>query len=90
MAKRPSEADPSQHADPQSMPPPPPDADTISPLSLILKTMRDRYAAHDHAGAIALARIAAPYLHSRLPAATSPADLSAMTDAELDAVRSQD
>ena len=73
---------------------PPPDADptdpNITPLDLIVKTMRQRYRDMDYAGAVALARIAAPYLHSRPRAATPPAELAAMTDADLDAVRPQD
>jgi hypothetical protein len=52
--------------------------------------MRARYAEKDIDAAIALARIAAPYLHPRIPASLPPADLAAMSDADLDALRSQD
>ena len=52
--------------------------------------MRQRYDKGDLDGAVALARIAAPYLHARRKAATQPADLSDMNDEELDSLRSQD
>ncbi len=88
MPKRPSEGYLPPYADPPSNPPP---ATTdISPLALILTTMRARYAEKDIDAAIALARIAAPYLHPRIPASLPPADLAAMSDADLDALRSQD
>ena len=66
-----------------------------SPLAILLETMRARYADGDIDGAIALARIAAPYLHPHVPA-TAPAadptaeDLAAFSDADLDALRPHD
>ena len=62
----------------------------VSPLPLILQTMRQRYSSQDIDGALALARIAAPYLHPRIPAAAPYMELAAIPDADLDAVRSQD
>ncbi len=61
-----------------------------SSLPLLLQTMRQRYAVGDLDGAVALARIAAPYLHPRVPAAAPYLELAAIPDADLDAVRSQD
>jgi hypothetical protein len=60
-----------------------------TPLALILSEMRRKFVEGDKDGAVALARIAAPYLHPRLPAATPPADLATMPDADLDTVRPQ-
>ena len=81
MPKRPSGDYPSSYAEPT------PD---ISPLSLILTIMRERYAAEDYDAAIALAKIAAPYLHPRVPAATPPTDLAAMPDADLEQLSPRD
>ncbi|WP_158746066.1 hypothetical protein [Acidisphaera sp. L21] len=86
MPKRPSEAYQSPYADQPSIPL----ASNLTPLAIILDTMRRRYAEGDLDGAVALARIAAPYLHPRIPAATPPTDLAAMPDADLDAFRPQD
>jgi hypothetical protein len=61
----------------------------LSPLTIILSTMRQKYADGDIDGAVALARIAAPYLHPRIPATIPPSDLAAMPDADLDALRRQ-
>ena len=91
MPIHPSEAYQSNYANPTSPPAPNsrrPDPN-VSPLHIILTTMRDRYALGDFDGAIALARIAAPYLHPKLPASTPPAELAAMTDADLDALERQ-
>jgi hypothetical protein len=88
LPKSPSEAARRPHADPPDVAPPP--NGDLSPLAIILTTMRQRYVLGDLDGAIALARIAAPYLHPRLPASVPPADLAAMTDADLDAFRPQD
>ena len=57
---------------------------------MILTTMRRHWDKAEYDAAIALARIAAPYLHPRLPASAPPVELAAMTDADLDAVRPQD
>lgn len=66
-----------------------------SPLVILLETMRAKYADGDIDGAVALARIAAPYLHPRIPAAMPVADPSAeelamLSDADLDALRPRD
>ena len=82
MPERPSGDYPSSHAEPPS-----PD---ISPLSLILEIMRERYVAKDYDGAIALAKIAAPYLHPRVPSATPPSDLATMPDADLEQLSPRD
>ena len=76
-------ANPTRHPASNSRQPDP----SVTPLHIILTTMRVRYAEDDFDGAIALARIAAPYLHPKVPASTPPAELAAMTDADLDAVR---
>ena len=57
---------------------------------MILTTMRRHWDESEYAAAVALARIAAPYLHPRLPASAPPMELAEMTDADLDAVRPQD
>jgi hypothetical protein len=62
----------------------------ITPLDLILELMQKRYSAQDLDGAVALARIAAPYIHSRMRAAEPQRDLATMLDADLDILRSQD
>ena len=62
----------------------------ISPLDLILELMQTRYSENDLEGAVALARIAAPYMHSRMRAAEPQRDLATMIDADLDSLRSQD
>ena len=61
----------------------------LTPLALILSEMRRRYREEELDSALSLARIAAPYLHPRIPAAAPPPDLSAMPDADLDAIRPQ-
>ena len=65
--------------------PPPPTAP--SPLAILLATMRGKFDAGDLDGAVAIARIAAPYLHARVPAATPATDFAAMPDADLDALQ---
>ena len=65
----------------------PPDA---TPLSLLLILMRKRYNGGDYDGAIDLAKIAAPYLHPRVPSSPPAADLATMPDADLDSLRPQD
>ncbi len=81
MPKRPSGDYPSPYAEPTT---------DISPLNLILEIMRERYAAQDYDGAIALAKIAAPYLHPRVSSATSPSDLATMPDADLEQLSPRD
>ena len=82
MPNPPSEAKP-----PNADPPP---RNNLTPLAMILTTMRRHWDKSEYDAAIALARIAAPYLHPRLPASAPTAELAVMTDADLDAVRPQD
>lgn len=59
----------------------------LAPLDILLHEMRRKWEAGDTEGAIALARIAAPFVHAR-PAPARPAfeNLRTMTDAELEAL----
>jgi hypothetical protein len=52
--------------------------------------MHRKYAAGDMEGAVALARIAAPYLHAHALSAIPMTDLATMPDADLDALKAQD
>jgi hypothetical protein len=61
-----------------------------TPLAIILSTMHRKYAAGDMEGAVALARIAAPYLHAHALSAIPMTDLATMPDADLDALKAQD
>ena len=80
MPKPPSEDYPPSYADPSSQ---------LSPLALILKEMHRRYEAGEFDAAMSLARIAAPYIHPRVPATKPAVDLAAMPDDDLDSVRPQ-
>ena len=80
MPKRPSEDYQQSHADPPS---------SLTPLGIILTEMRRRCTVDDIEGALALARIAAPYLHPRASATAQTTDLAAMLDADLDALTPQ-
>lgn len=55
-----------------------------TPLGVILAAMRRKWADGDLDGAAALAKAAAPYIHSRLSAARAPGDLRFLSDDELD------
>lgn len=93
MPKHPKPGYQSSYADPASTPAPADPSfpiNDLSPLTIILSTMRQKYADGDIDGAVALARIAAPYLHPRIPATIPPSDLAAMPDADLDALRRQE
>lgn len=81
MPKHPSEDYDPPYADPPT---------DMTPLAIILTLMRQRFDDQDMDGAVALARIAAPYIHPRVTATTPQADLAAMPDADLDAIRPQD
>lgn len=61
-----------------------------TPLAILLTRMREKYAARDYDGAEALARVAAPYVHPRVPASTPPSDLATMPDADLDTLHPSD
>ena len=58
----------------------------LLPLDVLLRTMRRKWDEGDHDGAVTLARIAAPYLHSRQTSRMSRGELWAMDDEELDAM----
>jgi hypothetical protein len=52
----------------------------------MLTAMRRKFAAEDLDGAVAIARIAAPYLHPRVPPAALAPDFASLSDADLDAL----
>lgn len=62
----------------------------ITPLEVMLATMRERWLANDHEGASAIAKDAAPYVHPRLTTATVNANVrrtaAEYSDAELAAL----
>jgi hypothetical protein len=55
-----------------------------TPLHVLLLVMRQKWREGDVDGAVALAKIAAPYLHGKVPAARPAADLAGVSDDELD------
>lgn len=57
---------------------------TVSPLHIMLTLMNRHWAAGNEAEAVALAKLAAPFVHPRAPAARAPIDLSDATDEQLD------
>lgn len=57
--------------------------DEVSPLTVLLTVMRRRWTANDEPGAVALARIAAPYMHGRVCPARAFGELSEVPDDEL-------
>ena len=69
---------------------PPPTPVTLSPLAIMLDSMRRKFAEGDLDGAVAVARIVAPYIHPRVPAAAPGSDLAAMPDADLDTLQLQE
>lgn len=62
----------------------------LTPLAMILTIMHQHYDAGEFGAAAALARVAAPYLHPRLPASTPASNLATMPDADLDALNPHD
>jgi hypothetical protein len=56
----------------------------VTPLHVLLSVMRQKWDDQDLDGAVALAKIAAPYLHAKVSAARPAADLSGASDDELD------
>ena len=48
--------------------------------------MRKRWGADDEDGAVALAKVVAPYMHPKVPAARPIDDLSGVSDEELDRI----
>jgi len=56
----------------------------LSPLHILLLVMREKWKNGDKDGAVALAKIAAPYLHPKVPAARPSGDLAGVSDDELD------
>ena len=55
-----------------------------TPLAILLAEMHRKWDDGDKEGAVALARLAAPYLHPRVPPTKPAAELSKLTDADLD------
>ena len=56
----------------------------LTPLQVLLALMQRKWDAGDENGAAALARMAAPCVHSRTVPKRNNPDLSQLTDAELD------
>jgi hypothetical protein len=61
------------------------EASLISPLDIILTLMRRHWDAKEETAAVALAKLAAPFVHPRAQASRAPFDLSEASDDELDA-----
>jgi len=57
---------------------------SVSPLHIMLTLMNRHWAAGNEAEAVALAKLAAPFVHPRAPAARPPIDLSEASDEQLD------
>lgn len=57
----------------------------FSPLHIMLTLMNRHWDAGNDAEAVALAKIAAPFIHPRAPAARARIDLSEASDDQLDA-----
>ncbi len=55
-----------------------------TPLEILLGTMRRKWAEGDADGAVALARVAAPYLHPKAPVVPARGNLAELQDGELD------
>ena len=55
----------------------------VLPLFVLLDVMRRRWNEKDYAGAVALARLAAPYVHGRAASVRPLGDLAEMPDDEL-------
>ena len=58
----------------------------VLPLYVLLEVMRRRWKIGDLEGAVALAKVAAPYLHGKAPSARPEGDLAGVTDEELERV----
>lgn len=56
----------------------------LTPLDILLSMMRRRWAARQFDEAVALARIAAPYLHGKAPSARPEGDLAGVPDDKLE------
>ncbi|MDT7952985.1 MAG: hypothetical protein RQ966_15885 [Acetobacteraceae bacterium] len=59
---------------------------SITPLYILLSVMRRKWKEDDVDGAVALAKVAAPYMHPKVPAARPVGDLSGVSDDELDRI----
>ena len=55
-----------------------------SPLQVMLTVMRRKWRDGDEDGAVALAKVVAPYVHPKVPAARPFMDLAQVSDDELD------
>jgi hypothetical protein len=58
--------------------------DEPMPLQILLSVMRRKWREEDEDGAVALAKIVAPYLHPKVPAARPAGELAGVSDDELD------
>ena len=58
----------------------------ITPLHILLSVMRKKWEADDWDGAVALAKVVAPYMHPKVPSAQPIFDLSGVSDEELDRI----
>ena len=58
----------------------------VLPLYVLLEVMRQRWKEENWEGAVALAKVAAPYLHGKAPLARPGDDLAGVTDEELERV----
>ena len=56
---------------------------TLMPLDVFLRLMRHYWAIQNHSVAANYAKLAAPFLHPRAPAAAAPMEPGDMTDEEL-------
>jgi hypothetical protein len=56
----------------------------LTPLNILLLVMRQKWRDGDLDGAVALAKIAAPYLHPKVPATRPSGELAGVSDDELD------
>ena len=55
-----------------------------TPLDVLLRAMRQKWEEGDTAGAVALAKVAAPYLHPKPAAARGAAEMSQLPDDEIE------
>lgn len=57
----------------------------ISPLDILLTLMRRHWAVGEESEAVALAKLAAPFVHPRAQASRAASDLAGVSDDDLDA-----
>ena len=61
-----------------------PDPDDVVPLDVFLTLMRRAWAAGDEKEAVAMAKLAAPFLHPRAAASRAPGTMAEASDDDLD------